>query len=65
MTAFRDFVMYNARLFFENEFRGLTTYPVVDKNGNLKTIVPENPEIVFSDERIKKEMDRFEAELYG
>lgn len=59
ITQFRDFVMYNARTFFENEFRGLQTYPVIDKNGKEKTIVPESPEITFSDERIKKEMDRF------
>lgn len=59
ITQFRDFVMFNARTFFENEFRGAETYPVVDAKGNLKAIVPDAPEINFSDERIKKEMDRF------
>ena len=59
ITQFRDFVMYHTRQFFENEFIGAHTYPVVMKNGQTKVIVPENPEIVFSDERIKKEMDRF------
>ena len=59
ITQFRDFVMYHTRQFFENEFVGAHTYPVVTKNGTTKVIVPENPEIVFSDERIKKEMDRF------
>lgn len=59
ITQFRDFVMYNTRQFFENEFQGTHTYPVQTKDGKVKVIVPENPEIVFSDERIKKEMDRF------
>ena len=59
ITQFRDFVMYHTRSFFESEFMGAQTYPVVDKDGNLKSIIPEAPEITFSDERIKKEMDRF------
>lgn len=59
ITQFRDFVMYHTRLFFENEFRGSNLYPVVDKFGKEKVIVPQDPEITFSDERIKREMDRF------
>lgn len=59
ITQFRDFVMYHTRQFFENEFVGSHTYPVVTKNGQTKVIVPDSPEIAFSDERIKKEMDRF------
>lgn len=59
ITQFRDFVMYHTRQFFENEFVGAHTYPVRTKDGTVKVIVPENPDIVFSDERIKKEMDRF------
>lgn len=59
ITQFRDFVMYHTRQFFENEFTGSHTYPVVMKNGQTKVIVPDSPEITFSDERIKKEMDRF------
>lgn len=59
MTQFRDFVMFFVREFFENEFTGTTVYPVIDKNGKEKSVYPEDPEIVFSDERISKEMDRF------
>lgn len=59
ITEFRDFIMYNTRRFFENEFMGVQTYPVIDKSGKARTIIPESPEIVFSDERIKREMDRF------
>ena len=59
MTQFRDFVLFQTRQFFENEFTGVTTYPVIDKNGKEKSIIPDSPDIVFSDERIIKEMDRF------
>ena len=59
MTQFRDFVMFNVREFFENEFVGSSMYPVIDKYGKEKYIYPEDPDIVFSDERIAKEMDRF------
>lgn len=59
ITQFRDFVMFNVREFFENEFTGSSTYPVIDKNGKEKYVYPEDPEIEFSDERIAKEMDRF------
>ena len=59
ITEFRDFVMFHVRRFFENEFMGINSYPVLGKDGKLKTIIPQSPEIVFSDQRIKKEMDRF------
>lgn len=59
ITQFKDFIMYQARLFFENEFTGSPVYPVVTKKGVKKSVVPDSPEINFSDERIKKEMDRF------
>lgn len=59
MTQFRDFVMFNVREFFENEFTGSSVYPVVDKNGKEKYVSIQDPEIIFSDERIGKEMDRF------
>ena len=59
ITQFRDFVMFQTRQFFENEFTGSATYPVLDKNGKVRSIIPEDPEILFGDERIEKEMDRF------
>lgn len=59
ITEFRDFVMYNVRIFFENEFNGIETYPVVTAKGVQKTVIPEAPEVIFSDERIHKEMERF------
>jgi hypothetical protein len=59
MGQFRDFVMFHVRRFFENEFMGAETYPVRTKDGTVKYIKPEAPEIAFSDDRVKQEMDRF------
>lgn len=59
ITEFRDFVMFHTKRFFENEFMGVETYPIIDKDGNIKYVVPEDPNIVFSDERIKQEMERY------
>lgn len=59
IAEFRDFVMFHTKRFFENEFNGVESYPIVDKDGNLKYMIPKEPEIMFSDERIKKEMDRY------
>ena len=59
IAEFRDFVMFHTKRFFENEFMGIQTYPIIDKNGKIKYMVPEDPNIVFSDERIKHEMERF------
>lgn len=59
IAEFRDFVLFHAKRFFENEFLGIESYPIVDKSGKLKYVVPQDPEVAFSDERIKREMDRF------
>ena len=58
ITQFRDFVMYNVRRFFENEFSASLTYPVL-MNGKLQYLEVVDPAITFSDDRIKQEMDRF------
>ena len=59
IAEFRDFVMFHVKRFFENEFAGIETYPIIDKEGNLKYVTPEDPNVVFSDERIRTEMERF------
>ena len=59
IAASRDFIMFHVKKFFENEFAGLETYPIIDKRGKLKYVIPQDPNIVFSDERIKHEMDRY------
>ena len=59
MAEFRDFIMFQVRHFFDNEFVGKETYPIIDSKGKVKYVVVEDPEINFSDDRIKLEMDRF------
>ena len=59
MAEFRDFIMFQVRRFFDNEFVGRETYPIIDNKGNVKYVIVEDPEINFSDDRIKLEMDRF------
>ena len=59
LAEFRDFVMFHVRTFFENEFTGSNTYPVMTKEGKMVSVIPDSPEIEFSDERIKMEMERF------
>ena len=59
MAEFRDFIIFHTKSFFENEFNGIESYPVIDEKGNLKYIIPEDPEIAFSTEVIKREMERY------
>lgn len=59
MAQFRDFIIFHVRKFFDMEFQGKETYPVINKDGVLKYVVPESPEIYFSDDRIRQEMTRY------
>lgn len=61
---FYPFIIYNVRRFFENEFSGTGIYNYVDtSDGNkVKQVHIKNYQEEFSDDRIKKEIDRF---LYG
>jgi hypothetical protein len=59
IAEFRDFVMFHVKRFFENEFMGIETYPIIDDKGKIKYMIPEDPNIIFSDERIKHEMERY------
>jgi len=55
----RYFVQFHVRRFFENEFIGTELYPVVGDDGKVRYRKPKDPLIVFSDERIKTEMEKF------
>lgn len=61
LADFKDFIIFNAKRFFENEFMGKTNYPVFANKEQTKIEYYEldDPMIEFSDERIKHEMDRF------
>ena len=55
---FFPFVIFHMRRFFENEFIGDTKYPAYDK-GKLIYVRVEDYQLQFSDEVLKKELDRF------
>ena len=56
---FFPFVIFHMRRFFENEFIGDTKYPILDKDGTIIYGEIEDYQIQFSDELLKKELDRF------
>ena len=56
---FFPFVIFHMRRFFENEFIGDTKYPILDKDGTIIYGEIEDYQIQFSDEMLKKELDRF------
>lgn len=56
---FFPFVIFHMRRFFENEFIGDTKYPIIDKDGTIIYGEIEDYQIQFSDEALKKELDRF------
>lgn len=59
LADFRPFVLFNVKRFFENEFIGSETYPIIGSDGKVEYVIPKDPMIEFSDERIKREMDRY------
>ena len=61
IADFRDFVLFHVKRFFENEFMGRTTYEVIhrDANATVEYLELDDPELYFSDERIKEEMEKF------
>ena len=59
IADFRDFVTFHVRRFFQNEFTNREQYPVINKKGKLQYVTIQDPEVEFSDERIRDEMERF------
>lgn len=53
------FIIFYLRRFFENEFSGTASYPMIDKDGSIKNVQIKDPLEQFSDARLKKEIDRF------
>lgn len=57
---FLPFVIHNVRRMFENEFSGDAVIPRVNmKTGVVDYLHPKDYQIEFSDERIRKEINRF------
>lgn len=60
IVEFKDFLIFNIKRFFENEFMGHESYPVLVPGTNELTYIDiEDPEIAFSNERIENEMERY------
>ena len=59
VANFFPFVIFHMRRFFENEFIGDTKYPIINKDGSIIYGEIEDYQIQFSDEMLKKELDRF------
>lgn len=59
LANYRNYILFHAKRFFENEFIGNELYPVLRKDGKMDYVMPKDPLIEFSDEKIKREMDRF------
>lgn len=56
---FLPYMLYHIRRFFENEFSGDAVLPYVNKNKEVEYLHPKDYQIEFSDERIRREIDRF------
>lgn len=59
IADFRDFILFHTKRFFENEFQGSESYPTMDNNGKVVYYPLDSPELAFSDERIRLEMERY------
>lgn len=59
IVNFFPFVVFNVRRFFENEFAGKSHYTYINKQGQLDSVKIKDYLMEFSDERIKKELDRY------
>ena len=59
-TAFKPFIQFHIRRFFENEFSGINKYPFMNKKGELEYVEIEDYQINFSDDVIRSELDLFQ-----
>lgn len=62
IVNFKPFVVFAIKRFFENEFGGGTSVPVINNKGKLVYARVKDPQITFSDERIEHELKKF---VYG
>lgn len=59
-ATFYPFMLFNIRRYFQNNFGGVVETAVVDDKGKVTYKKIKDPQIQFSDERIKEELKRFE-----
>lgn len=56
---FFPFMVFHMRRFFENEFAGVNEYSYINLKGDVIKAKVKDYQIEFSDEKIKKEIDKF------
>ena len=59
IVNFKPFILFNVRRFFENEFGGVQEHPLLNDKGKIEYYKVKNPLLVFSDEEIEAQMNRF------
>lgn len=59
IANFTPFMVFACKRYFENAFSGGKGIPYKDKDGNDILLYPKNYQMQFSEDQIKKEMDRF------
>ena len=59
LVNFKPFIIFNVKRFFENEFSNSPTHTFKNKKGELEVVEVKNPEMVFSDVEIEKQMNKF------
>lgn len=59
LANYNPYILFQVKRFFENEFIGNEQYPIIKEDDSIEYVIPKDPMIEFSDERVKREMDRF------
>lgn len=60
VSNFTSYMIFSVKRYFENMFSGGKSIPYYDKSGGEpRQVYPKDYQMQFSEERIKKEMDRF------
>ena len=59
LSGLYPFIIFNARRILENQFSSDSVLPVQRKDGSIEYLHPKDYQTEFSDERIRKEIERF------
>ena len=59
LVNFKPFIIFNVKRFFENEFSNNPTHTMKNSKGEIENVEIKNPEAVFSDVEIEKQMNKF------
>ena len=59
LVNFKPFIIFNVKRFFENEFSNNPTHTLINDKGETEIVEVLNPEMLFSDVEIEKQMNKF------